>query len=90
MLIVSHSMEDIARIADRLLVMDHAKVLFCNTPREVFSHADEIIAAGLDIPMITKVMRELKKRGHDVDTSVFTVAQALDALRACKRKGGAR
>ncbi len=89
-LIVSHSMEDIARIADRLLVMDHAKVLFCDTPREVFSHADEIIAAGLDIPMITKVMRELKKRGHDVDTSVFTVAQALDALRACKRKGGAR
>ena len=89
-LIVSHSMEDIARIADRLLVMDHAKVLFCDTPREVFSHADEIITAGLDIPMITKVMRELKKRGHDVDTSVFTVAQALDALRACKRKGGAR
>ena len=89
-LIVSHSMEDIARLADRLLVMDHAKVLFCDTPREVFSHAEEIIAAGLDIPMITKVMIELKKRGHDVDTSVFTVEQALDALRACKQKGGAR
>ena len=89
-LIVSHSMEDIARLADRLLVMNHAKVLFCDTPREVFSHAEEIIAAGLDIPMITKVMIELKKRGHDVDTSVFTVRQALDALRACKQKGGAR
>lgn len=88
-LIVSHSMEDIAQIADRLLVMNHAKVLFCNTPREVFSHADEIIAAGLDIPMITKVMLELKKRGHDVDTSVYTVAQAMDALRACKRKEAA-
>ena len=88
-LIVSHSMEDIAQIADRLLVMNHAKVLFCDTPREVFSHADEIIAAGLDIPMITKVMLELKKRGHDVDTSVYTVAQALDALRACKRKEAA-
>ena len=81
-LIVSHSMEDIAQVADRLLVMNHAKVLFCDTPREVFSHADEIIAAGLDIPMITKVMLELKKRGHDVDTSVYTVAQAMDALRA--------
>ena len=45
-LIVSHSMEDIAQIADRLLVMNHAKVLFCDTPREVFSHADEIIAAA--------------------------------------------
>lgn len=89
-LIVSHSMEDIAGLADRLLVMDHAKVLFCDTPRAVFSHANEIIAAGLDIPMITKVMLELKKRGHDVDTSVYTVQQALDALRACKAKGGAR
>ena len=89
-LIVSHSMEDIAGLADRLLVMDHAKVLFCDTPRAVFSHANEIIAAGLDIPMITKVMLELKKRGHDVDTSVYTVQQALDALRVCKAKGGAR
>lgn len=88
-LIVSHSMEDIAQVADRLLVMNHSKVLFCDTPREVFSHADEIIAAGLDIPMITKVMLELKKRGHDVDTSVYTVAQAMDALRACKRKEAA-
>ena len=88
-LLVSHSMEDIAQIADRLLVMNHAKVLFCDTPREVFSHADEIIASGLDIPMITKVMLELKKRGHDVDTSVYTVAQAMDALRACKRKEAA-
>ncbi len=87
-LIVSHSMEDIAQIADRLLVMNHAKVLFCDTPREVFSHAEEIVAAGLDIPMITKVMLELKKRGHDIDTSVYTVAQAMDALRACKRKEG--
>lgn len=88
-LIVSHSMEDIAGLADRLLVMDHSHVLFCDTPRAVFSHADEIIAAGLDIPMITKVMLELKKRGHNVDTSVFTVAQALQALRACKAEGGA-
>ena len=85
-LIVSHSMEDIAQIADRLLVMDHAHVLFCDTPRAVFAHAEEIIAAGLDIPQITKVMLELKKRGHDVDTSVYTVAQAMDVLRACKRK----
>ena len=88
-LIVSHSMEDIARLANRLLVMNHAKILFCDTPREVFSHAEEIVAAGLDIPMITKVMLELKKRGHAVDTSVFTVAQALEALRACKRKEAA-
>lgn len=87
-LIVSHSMEDIAKIADRLLVMDHAKILFCDTPREVFSHAEEIIAAGLDIPMVTKVMLELAKRGVPVDTSVYTVEQALAVLRTVK--GGKR
>lgn len=87
-LIVSHSMEDIAQIADRLLVMNHAKVLFCNTPREVFARGRDY-CRRTDIPMITKVMLELKKRGHDVDTSVYTVAQAMDALRACKRKEAA-
>ncbi len=89
-LIVSHSMEDIAALADRLLVMNHAKVLFCDSPREVFSHAEEVIAAGLDIPMITKVMIELKRRGMDIDTSVYTIGQALEAIRRCKSKGGVR
>lgn len=89
-LIVSHSMEDIAGLADRLLVMNRAKVLFCDTPREVFSHAEEVISAGLDIPMITKVMRELKSRGLDIDTSVYTVEQALEAIRSFKKKGGVR
>lgn len=88
-LIVSHSMEDIARIADRLLVMNHARILFCDTPRAVFSHADEIIAAGLDIPTVTKVMRALAARGIAVDTSVYTVEQALAALRDCKARRGA-
>lgn len=86
-LIVSHSMEDIAKLADRLLVMNQAKILFCDTPREVFAHAGEIIAAGLDIPMVTKVMLELQKRGLEVDTSVFTVEQALEAIRACRERG---
>lgn len=88
-LIVSHSMEDIAKLADRLLVMNEARVLFCDTPREVFSHAGEIIAAGLDIPMVTKIMLELNKRGIAVDSSVFTVEQALAAIQAY-RKGGAQ
>ncbi len=86
-LIVSHSMEDIASLADRLLVMNHAKVLFCDTPKAVFSHADEITEAGLDIPMITKVMLELKKRGVDIDTSAYTVKQALYAINILKSKG---
>ena len=59
-IIVSHSMEDIARMADRLLVMNDAHVMLCGTPREVFAHADDIIRAGLDIPEITKVIRDRK------------------------------
>ncbi len=86
-LIVSHSMEDIASLADRLLVMNHAKVLFCDTPKTVFSHAEKITEAGLDIPMITKVMLELKRRGVDIDTSVYTVKQAFDTINALKNKG---
>ena len=83
-LIVSHSMEDIARLADRLLVMNQAKVMLCGTPREVFAHADEITQAGLDIPEITKVVRELVRRGFDLDPSIYTVADAVKAIRACK------
>lgn len=83
-LIVSHSMEDIARMADRLLVMNEAHVMLCGTPRDVFTHADEIIAAGLDIPEITKVIRELCRRGLPLDPSIYTVADAVAAIRALK------
>ena len=83
-LIVSHSMEDIARMADRLLVMNRAHVMLCGTPREVFAHADEIVEAGLDIPEITKVIRELNRRGIDLDPSIYTVEDAVRAIRAYK------
>lgn len=85
-LIVSHSMEDIAQMADRLLVMNQAEILFCDAPHAVFSHAEKIIEAGLDVPTITKVMLELRRRGYELDTSVFTVQQALDVLT--KYQGG--
>ncbi len=83
-IIVSHSMEDIARMADRLLVMNDAHVMLCGTPREVFAHADDIIRAGLDIPEITKVIRELCRRGFDLDPSIYTVEDAVRAIRAYK------
>lgn len=87
-IIVSHSMEEIAQMADRLLVMNQAEILFCDTPRAVFMHAEEIIAAGLDVPMITKIMLELRRRGYALDSSVFTVQQALDALAQYKNGEG--
>ena len=86
-LIVTHSMEDIARVADRMLVMSHARVLMTGTPREVFSRADELVAAGLAVPEITQVFGELHRRGVPVDPSVFTIEQALDALRRAKEAG---
>ena len=86
-LFVTHSMEDAARMADRMLVMKDAKVMLLGTPREVFSHAEEIIAAGLDIPEITKVILELNRRGLSLDPSIFTVEDAVRALAACKKEG---
>lgn len=86
-LIVTHSMEDIARVADRMLVMSQARVLMTGTPREVFSRADELVAAGLAVPEITQVFGELHRRGVPVDPSVFTIEQALDALRRAKEAG---
>ena len=83
-LIVSHSMEDIARIADRLLVMSDSHVFACGTPREVFARGEEIISIGLDIPEITKVILELRRRSFDLDPSIYTVEQAVAALRALK------
>ncbi|MGN1008488.1 MAG: energy-coupling factor transporter ATPase [Butyricicoccus sp.] len=83
-LFVTHSMEDAARMSDRMLVMNHAKIMLLGTPREVFSHAEEIIAAGLDIPEITKVIRELNRRGIAIDPSIFTVEEAVKAIRAYK------
>ena len=79
-LFVTHSMEDAARMADRMLVMNHAEIMLL----EVFSHAKEIIAAGLDIPEITKVILELNRRGIALDPSIFTVEEAVRAIRAYK------
>lgn len=84
-LLVTHSMEDIARVADRMLVMNHARVLMTGTPRKVFSHADELTEAGLAVPEITRVFQELHRRGVPVDPSVYTIEQALTALHAVKR-----
>jgi energy-coupling factor transport system ATP-binding protein len=83
---VSHSMSDIARIADRLLVMNGAKLVMDGTPQQVFSRAKELEDMGLDIPEITRVFLKLRQMGLDVP-QVYTRQQAVDAL--LKLKGGA-
>lgn len=85
-LMVSHSMEEIASNVDRLIVMNHGSVAMTGTPREVFAHARELIAMGLDVPQMTQVFLRLRDMGLDVDPSVYTVEQAMQAL--LKQKGG--
>ncbi len=87
-LIVSHSMEEVARTVDRLVVVDDARIPFSGSPREVFAHGDELERMGLGVPAMTRVFHRLKALGVDIDPSVYTIEQAkcavLDALR---RKG---
>ena len=87
--LVSHSMEEIARYADRIAVLAHGKVLMSGTPREVFARGSELMKAGLDVPQTTRVAMELRKRGLDIDPAVYTVEELRDALLALK-KGGVR
>lgn len=88
-IMVSHSMEEIASNVDRLIVMHDGTVAMTGTPSEVFSHADALSEIGLDVPEITRVLLRLRELGLDVDTSVFTVEQARAVLLPLLR-GGAR
>lgn len=88
-LIVSHSMEDIATFADRILVMNKAGVFCFDKTKKVFSHAKEIVEIGLDVPQITKVFLELKKHGIDFGKEVYTVdyARKLILKHLTERQG---
>ncbi len=79
-LLVTHSMEDVARVADRVLVMHAGQVAMCDTVPAVFSRADELEEMGLSVPAVTRVMLLLRRRGVDVGTDVYTVEQALERL----------
>jgi len=79
-LIVSHSMEDIAEFADKILVMNKAKLFCYDDTVKVFSRAEEIERIGLDVPQITKVFANLKRRGLDFGKEVYTVGYAKELL----------
>ncbi len=79
-LLVSHSMEDIAAVADRVLVMDHGKIAMLDTVQRVFSRAEELTAMGLTVPSVTQIMLLLRQAGVDVSTDVYTVQQAAERL----------
>jgi energy-coupling factor transport system ATP-binding protein len=87
-ILVSHSMDEIAQNVDRILVLKGARILMSGTPSEVFARADELLSAGLDVPQVTRVAMALKARGVDIDPAVYTVEELERQLLALW-KGGA-
>ena len=85
--LVSHSMEEIARNVDRIVVLSDSHVLMEGAPRQVFARAHELEQVGLDIPQVTKVALALRQRGLPVDTAVYTVEALCEAL--LRLRGGA-
>ena len=79
-ILVSHSMEDIARYADRIIVMEKGKAVMDKAPKDIFKERDKLIDMGLDIPEITKIMSGLKKRGYDVPLDVFDASDAAKII----------
>lgn len=80
-ILVSHSMEDVAKIAERIIVFDKGKVFLDGEPREIFRNEDKLLGVGLGIPQITSLMRTLKKRGLDINEDAITVEEAKGSLK---------
>lgn len=87
-LLVSHSMEDIARVADRIIVMNNSRLEMFDTTKEVFSHGNELEKIGLRVPQITKIMLALKEKGYAVDDGVLNVGDALMQITSLLKKEG--
>ena len=79
-LLMSHSMEDVAEYVDRILVMNHGRVAFDGTPKEVFAHYKELEEMGLACPQVTYVMHDLKEKGLKVDVNATTVEEAKESI----------
>lgn len=87
-LLVSHNMEDIARSAKKVLVMNHGRIVMLDETAEVFSRAHELESIGLDVPAVTRIFMSLRKSGFNVGPNAYTVKQAYDRLLPLLKKGG--
>lgn len=88
-ILVTHSMDDAARIADRLIVFSEGTVAMDGAPQEVFSHADELVSMGLDVPAPTAIARALRARGVELRESIYTTEQLRDAVERVWKEGRA-
>ncbi len=86
-ILVSHSMEDVARYVDRIIVMNKSRVMFDDAPKMVFRHYKELEEVGLAAPQITYIMQALKAKGLRVDTDITSVEEARDAILAALHRG---
>lgn len=88
-IIVSHSMEDMARVADRIVVVNDGRLPLIGEPSEVFAHGEELRNMGLATPQLTQVFQQLKNRGLDVPNNIYTMEDAKAALLAlAERRNG--
>ena len=85
-ILVSHSMEDVARYVDRMIVVNDGKILFDDTPKQVFQHYKELESVGLAAPQVTYVVKALKEKGWDIDTTATTVEEAKEAILLAIKK----
>ena len=88
-ILVSHSMDEIAQNVDRIVVMKSAHVLMQGTPAEVFARAEELLSAGLDVPQVTRLAMALRDRGLPIDPAVYTAADLERQLLRLKKGGAA-
>ncbi len=84
--LVSHSMEDVANYAQRLIVINNGKIKYDGMPKEVFKHYKELEKMGLKAPQITYIMHKLKEKGLDVDENVITIEEARENIMQCLKK----
>jgi energy-coupling factor transport system ATP-binding protein len=85
---VSHSMDEIAQLVDRVIVMDSGRIVLQGTVRDIFTQADKLRELGLGIPQITALMHKLKQRGYDISTGIVTIEEAREAILSLKRGQG--
>ena len=85
-ILVSHSMEDVAEYVDRIIVMNKGRVMFDDAPKEVFKHYEELEAVGLAAPQVTYIMNRLNKEGFSLDTNATTISEAKEEILKAFRK----
>ena len=88
-ILVSHTMEDIARVADRIIVMNKSELVTFDDTKKVFAKGDMLSKIGLQVPQITNIMQDLKQRGFDVPDGVLTVDEAVAVLAPLMKREGA-